>query len=507
MYASRLCRQRHTHTHTYTSQPAPQPANRTLYRSDNLPVLQGMDSETVDLIATDPPFNKSRDFHVTPALLKGQKIGFKDRWAWDRDVHQEWVDEIQDTWPASWKVINSAKHSWGEDMAAYLCWLGVRVMEMHRLLKPTGSLYLHIDHTAHAYVKTLLDSIFGRKNFRNEIVWCYTGPSNTKRWFPRKHDTVLLYVKSSRHARFFPDAVRVPYVKHETGKTSGIFKKPHTMPETGKVIEDWWADITPVGRIAKERVKYPTQKPLALYRRIVKASSAAGDMVLDPFCGCATTPIAAEMEQREWVGIDIWEGAFEMLVKRLLKQGLTVPEASEDAAIAAGVLHLQSGRVNFTDRPPTRTDGNETAAPSLRLRTVRATAPWQKLTKAEIRAVLGKAQTPNGKVWCAGCGRELEPEFMHLDHVSPKSQGGVNFITNRVLICAPCNGRKGNRLTIVGLHAENRKTGWMHDHDVAKKAFRLAQNEGARVRDDWEDSEVQCLLADVRAGRVSGQPV
>ena len=148
--------------------------NRTLYHGDNLPFLRGMDSETVDLVATDPPFNKSKDFHATPdSLASGAR--FSDRWSWDRDVHPDWVDSIKDNWPGVWAVIEAARAAHGEDMAAFLCWLGVRVMELHRILKPTGSLYLHIDHTAHAYAKALLDGVFGKQNFRNEIVWAYRG--------------------------------------------------------------------------------------------------------------------------------------------------------------------------------------------------------------------------------------------------------------------------------------------------------------------------------------------
>ncbi len=128
-----------------------------------------MNSGTVHLIATDPPFNKNKDFHATPnSLAKGAK--FKDRWRWDEDIHEEWVDQIQDDWSATWAVIDAARQSFGSDMAAFLCWLGVRLMEMHRVLREDGSIYLHIDHTAHAYVKALMDSIFGPQNFQNEII-------------------------------------------------------------------------------------------------------------------------------------------------------------------------------------------------------------------------------------------------------------------------------------------------------------------------------------------------
>ena len=168
--------------------------NRTLYHGDNLPFLRGLNTGTVNLIATDPPFNKSKDFHATPdSLAKG--ASFADRWSWDKDVHDDWVDAIKDDWPAAWTAIDGARRIAGDDMGAFLCWLGVRLMEMHRVLADDGSIYLHIDHTAHAYVKVLLDAIFGRENFQNEIVWHYrrwTGGANR---FQQLHDTILFYSK------------------------------------------------------------------------------------------------------------------------------------------------------------------------------------------------------------------------------------------------------------------------------------------------------------------------
>ena len=173
-------------------------ANRTLYHGDNLPFLRGINSGTIHLIATDPPFNKGRDFHATPdSLAAGAR--FEDRWRWDKDVHPDWVDAIQDDWPAVWQVIEAARAAAGDDMAAFLAWLGVRLLEMHRVLRDDGSIYLHIDHTAHAYVKSLMDAIFGRKNFRNEIVWHYGKMSNTKKNFPRNHDTILRYAKTDSY--------------------------------------------------------------------------------------------------------------------------------------------------------------------------------------------------------------------------------------------------------------------------------------------------------------------
>ena len=174
--------------------------NRTLYHGDNLDFLKGINSGTVNLIATDPPFNKSRDFHATPDSLAAG-ASFTDRWRWDTDVHPQWIDEIKDDYPGVWQAIENGRINHSSSMAAFLCWLGVRLIQMHRILADDGSIYLHIDHTAHAYAKCLMDAIFGRANFRNEIVWCYedVGGRSTA-YFKRKHDTILAYQKSkTRH--------------------------------------------------------------------------------------------------------------------------------------------------------------------------------------------------------------------------------------------------------------------------------------------------------------------
>ena len=161
--------------------------NRTLFHGDNLTFMRAMNSESVDLIATDPPFKKGRDFHATPdSLMVDAK--FQDRWSWENDVHPEWLDQIKDDFPAVWEVIDAANAVYmrktktnlkkardevGSDMGAYLCFMAVRLLEMHRLLKPTGSIYLHCDFTASHYLKAILDAIFGHGNILNDIIWLY----------------------------------------------------------------------------------------------------------------------------------------------------------------------------------------------------------------------------------------------------------------------------------------------------------------------------------------------
>ena len=149
-----------------------------------------MNTGSVHLIATDPPFNKGRDFHATPdSLAAGAK--FQDRWSWEDDVEGEWVDQITDDWPNVWNVIQGARESYGDDMGAFLCFMGVRLIAMWRVLRDDGSLYLHCDPTASHYLKQLLDAIFGRKNFRNEIMWSYNRFSRRGEAFPSMHDVIL----------------------------------------------------------------------------------------------------------------------------------------------------------------------------------------------------------------------------------------------------------------------------------------------------------------------------
>ncbi len=441
-----------------------------------------MNSESVDLIATDPPFNKGRDFHATPDSLRGQGGGkFQDRWSWERDVHEEWLDQIKDDKPSVWEVIDAAnaiymrrakaslklpRNQAGSDMGAFLCFMAVRLMAMHRVLKPTGSIYLHCDPTASHYLKAVMDAIFGWKNFRNQLVWCYEIGGRGKKRFAAKHDIILYYAKS-KNADFNANDIRLPrrktHMKIETdehgqewqikrdAKTGKVYRYSVS---AGALCPDWWSDIQQLNRSDPQRAGYPTQKPLALYERVLRASSNKGDMVLDPFAGCATTLVAAEKLQRRWVGIDIWEGAHELVLQRM-----------------KNVVGPLLDNVHYTREVPERTDDGETASSILPTISKRDPEPWQKLSRRQMTDHLADAQSlTEGLVTCAGCGRELEQPFMELDHIRPRSDEGVNDISNRILLCRPCNGRKSDSLTMKGLIRENRKTGWMQDETRAQRA-------------------------------------
>ncbi len=409
--------------------------NRTLYHGDNLKFLRGMNSETVDLIATDPPFNKNRDFHATPdSLAAGAK--FQDRWSWERDVHQDWVDQITDDYPRLMEAIESARYAHSDGMGAFMCFMAVRLLEMHRVLKSTGSIYLHFDSTASHYVKAVMDAIFGWKNFRNEIVWLYKTGGVSKRWFGRKHDTLLFYSKSSKYA-FNPQKEK-SYLSHKYGFSNVEIHQDKLGYFTVVTMRDVW-DVPALRGNQPEATGFPTQKPLTLYERIIKASSNNDDMVLDPFCGCATTPVAAERLGRQWVGIDIWDKAHEVVVDRLKKE--------------VGLF----GDVHYETEPPERTDDAQPAAPFLRVKQLHE-PPGPKMSRAELYEHLLEQHGSR----CQGCFRDFDdPRYLQLDHNVPRSDGGLNHISNRVLLCGPCNRLKSNIYTLSGLRRQNKKLGYM----------------------------------------------
>jgi len=503
--------------------------NRTLFHGDNLKFLRGMNSESVDLIYLDPPFNKSKDFHARPdSLAKGAK--FQDRWSWEKDVQGEWADLIKDDHPRLMEAIESARYAHSDGMGAYMCFMAVRLMEMKRILKSTGSIYLHCDPTASHYLKACMDAIFGWRNFRNEIVWKRKQEKHNlaRKALPKTHDNIFWYVKSDSatyNTQWEPydEAYKREHYKHSdnrgnyatfpcTNEAGG--NKPYEFRgitrawrfEPRRMQELWDADMLTQAttgspfrykkyehdakgvkadslwlnfhspRGAKERTGYPTQKPVALLERIIKASSNEGDMVLDPFCGCATTCVAAEQLDRQWVGIDIWEKAHEVVLNRLNRE--------------VGLF----GDVTFTEQFPERTDNGESASPGFQVqeRRINQQFPHECLTHKQIVAELIEAQSGGDeRVICAGCGRRLEKEFMELDHIQPRKDGGVNDISNRILLCRPCNGYKRHKLTLSGLRDRNSKERWMKDRKASEHAQTMARNRYDLIRQEGGPVAIQ----------------
>ena len=334
-----------------------------LHYGDCLTALQDMPMHGVDLIYLDPPFNSQRQYNSiykdeTGRPLPEQIDAFCDMWQLDRETEEAirlmpvlMRDQgIADSTVEFWKRWMNALRDTRPSLLAYLSYMVPRLLYMKSVLKPTGSIYLHCDQTASHYIKVMMDSIFGHRQFRNEIVWCYTGPANTPRWFPRKHDTIFFYA-GSRHTRFNRDAVRVPYASglHNTGtvfnKTNGDEEESiREQEERGKVVEDWWVDIPSGAHISKhERIGYRTQKPVALLERIITASSNPDDVVLDPFCGCATTLEAAHNLGRRWIGMDIAFHAINRVARQRLTERLGLSEG-EDFEITGRPLTVEAAQ-------------------------------------------------------------------------------------------------------------------------------------------------------------------
>lgn len=282
---------------------------RVLLLGDNLTIMGDLPSESVDLVYADPPFNSGRNY----TGKKGSSADgafFDDTWKWYNATQAIFGTLHFFSKPlADYIKIVRGIHS--EDMASYLVFMAKRIIEMRRLLKNTGSFYLHCDTSAGHYLKIVCDIVFGKENFKNDISWCYTGPQVAKSHYPKKHDTLLFYTASDQ-STFNRDAIRVPSKWNEKG---GYSKEGIGRNNKGKVPEDWW-HMT-FGPNTKERNGYPTQKPVALLERIIKASSNEGDVVLDPFCGSGTALVAAQNLGRDWIGIDSQSKAMSVSSDRL----------------------------------------------------------------------------------------------------------------------------------------------------------------------------------------------
>ena len=494
--------------------------DNTLYEMDNLVVLRGMNSETIDLIATDPPFNTKRNRtktagHYVDKWKFGDTNILPDQWKWN-EVHPKWQEEIKDEHPALYQVIESTKIVQGEDTAAFLCFMSVRLLEMHRVLKPTGSIYLHCDHTANSYIRMAMDAIFGKKNFVNEIAWLRKDGVKhnlAKRKFPQAHDTIFYYAKSkdythnpiflpyseeyidenydktdsngryatfpctndaggnkvyefrgiSRAWRFKKTEMEEMYQKGlltQATPTSPFRYKKYLSTAAGVKVSDIWTDTALFEE--NEKTGSPDQKPLALYKRLVEASSSKGDLVLDPFCGCATTIIAAKQLKRRWIGVDRRVDARYHIITRLM--GIDQKERKRLEAFATDQewlnRHMQRYEMHYQTEPPKRTDKGDQTSPELAQ--VYVAEPENPHTHDEMKEIL----INQFGLKCWGCNY-IPPDkrYLHLDHIIPKSDGGTNHIDNRALLCQPCNGVKSNTMSLEGLRRKNKREGYIQNSE------------------------------------------
>ena len=413
------------------------------------------------MIYLDPPFNSNEDYSA-PVGSEAAGAAFKDTWTLS-DVDEAWHGEIADKEPALYAIIDAAGLSHGKSMKSYLIMMAVRLLEMRRLLKPTGSLYLHCDPTAGHYLKMTLDCVLGRASFRNALIWRRTNAKGLAfARYASNYDNILYYSRGEKphwnppYGPYDPAYVEDKYrhIEPETGRRyqldnllnpnknrpnltyeflgvtrvwrwtrermqaayeKGVVVQPRpgAVPrlkryldeQKGQPIDDIWNDIPPINSQAKERTGYPTQKPLVLLDRIIQASSNPGDMVLDPFAGCATACVAAEKRERHWVGIDLSPVAASLVMTRVQNE--------------MGLFFELNHRTDI----PRRTDLGK--------------LPSYKTHKHQL---FGKQEGV-----CAGCRVAFPFRNMTIDHIVPQSKGGTDHIDNLQLLCGACNSLKGSR--------------------------------------------------------------
>lgn len=335
-------------------------AKNALYYGDNLEVLKRhIKDESIDLIYLDPPFQSGRDYNVLfeeqdGTKAKAQIRAFEDTWEWDTDAAKTYDEVVRDGGDVGNALEAFRKLLGGTPMLAYLSMMAPRLVEMRRVLKPTGSIYLHCDSTASAHLRLLMDAVFGQRNFRNDILWYYYNKmhDSRKRLFPRATDTLLFYVKdvdakftfkqlkelrekpTKQLARQKVDG-RMVNVKDEEGHVVYRVKDDRT-------IDNVWRISTIQPADTKQRMGYPTQKPERLLERVIEASSNEGDVVLDPFCGCGTAVVVAQKMRRNWIGIDVTHLAIGLIKYRMLHSfGL---EAGKDYSVIGEPTTIEGAR-------------------------------------------------------------------------------------------------------------------------------------------------------------------
>ena len=542
--------------------------NRTLAIMDNLRFLRSLNNECVDLIAIDPPFAANETFIGRPnppisavefaeevALARSHGVAHhegrgetrvRDIWTWDADIHPAWKMQIEDDYPAVHAVIETTEACATENEAAYIAYMAVRLLECHRVLKPTGSIYLHCDDHADSYLRLLMDAVFGADNFRNGIIWRRYGSHNDAgSRFGRIHDTIWFYSKGATYT--WTDDAREPYddeyiarayrnedavgryataplharrlsgggqefewrgvrdlwrfsrerldemdaagLIHWPSRGNVPRRKVYLDPDKGIPARDMILDVKPLSRT--ESTGYATQKPLALYERIIAASSNPGDVVLDVFAGCATTAVAAEGLGRQWLACDMAYRAWTMLKRRFYLNGIMLAgmtDATKDA-----LASVRKGRAfqeptqwttSHTIGPhelPARDDADP--APHHRLPPARRGAPqsvqsagWSgRIPKEEAKRLLIERFGPV----CWGCGYEprrpngsLDETLLEVDHIRARraAEGapGNDELYNLALLHRTCNGIKRNRLTLEELRSHNAMRGLLYVDSVSQ---------------------------------------
>ena len=449
--------------------------NRTIFCRDNIDVLKGINSNYADLIYLDPPFSKNDTFITKKnkniekikkffieeqkkynrfpnedfnEIFKDNTALFRDIWT-ENDINQYYYTQIDKFNNKLVTYLDSIKDFSVQGGFYYLLYMTVRLIEMKRILKDTGSIYYHCDPTFSHYIKAVMDRIFGVDNFRNEIIWHYRRYSALSGNFQKMHDVILRYSKQEKC--FFnilyqdyqdTNKKNHPWEIDEKGNKfywkRGKSISPYKVyfNEEGVRMNDVWI-IPQLSPISKERTGYPTQKPLALLERIIKASSKEGDMVLDPFCGCATTCIAAETLGRQWIGIDWNKQSFYMIYYRAYLMDILGTEHAPSL--------LSSGIIQETNIPQ-RTDISQEDLIKIQRdlqykQEIKQTKKVKRMS-LEDKAIAKELLYEEQAGICNGCDVYMRSVDLTIDHITPQAQEGDDHLDNLQLLCYRCNNWK-----------------------------------------------------------------
>ena len=583
--------------------------NRTIFISDNLPFLKSLDTACVDLVCIDPPFGKNETFSgsLRPPLSdeerrverelmhswgvydpdtayemgleypdqEGATANFEDIWDFKVRVYEDWMNSLETVCPGAYLLIQSARYTHSDGVAAYIAFMVERMLEIRRVLKPNGSVYLHCDHEAKSYLRPMMDAVFGVDKYRNEIVWRRASAHNDSRRYGAVIDAILFY--GTR--RINRDAIRVPldpdYVEksyrfkdergryqvgdltgagHRTGESGRAWKgidpgnrhwavpsksgyadwierefipgytsiesvlgrldaldfagmihwpkraggipqlKRYLAANAGQVPTNIWTDIRALGSQSGERTGYPTQKPQALARRIIEASSDPGDLVLDCFAGCAYVPVAAELTGRRWIACDMSPRAWTIVRRQFSKQrDLRIVTEGEYAAGEGVVPSLGDDRIIRVRGPnelPTRASPDD---PTQTLPARPLPAPQYRRRPLESGKEIWDAFVETWGTGCWYCGTVKQPyrQELQLDHVEPNSRDGANDdCWNRALACVTCNGAKSDSST-----PEQAIDRAFQDGRIATPALRDETLAGFARRRQWARERYETLKA------------
>ncbi|MGI9337298.1 MAG: DNA methyltransferase [Gammaproteobacteria bacterium] len=458
------------------------------YYGDNLEGMQKMPDACIDLIYLDPPFNSKKQWSgMVEWRDKMTEVAFSDTWTIN-SVKHEWFYLIQskEAYQPLREVAEAVRITAGENAYAYILYMAIRLIEMRRILKDTGSIYYHCDPVMSHSVKLMMDAIFGLPNFRNEIVWCYRTGGVSKRWFGRKHDTLLFYVKDAEAKYAFNLIKEKSYLTHKYGFANIDIQQDEGGYYTKTHCRDHWAMDALRGN-QPETVGYPTQKPETLLERIILASTNEGDVVLDPFAGSGTTCAIAEKLNRRRIGMDLNREAADISTKRLRA---IIKSMSKEEQKRRHSFFYQGGKNAIGVR---RQTAAKAIANAKDMRNVLdkndkevAAAHRKKLKDAALRVQHGR---------CLGCGIwSPDSTNFHCEHIYPKSRGGLLTQHNTQALCGNCNSIKGSgTMRDLWRKLVDKKPHWGNDF------WRLVLRAGAEknyAEEDMKDADKRRIRAD-----------